>query len=89
MFFLKDKKLIAFLKAEFNKQCKCHNQKITEEFLCMRITHDEFKIKLDQIVYLDKVLQRFGMQNCKFTLTPLPAGYVPMPKEDEVNPKLC
>ena len=88
LFFSKDKKLIAFLKAEFNKRWECRNQEITEEFLRMRITRDGSKIKLDQIPYLDKVLQRFGMQNCKFASTPLPAGYVPMPNKDEVDPEL-
>ena len=55
----------------------------------MHITHDRSKIKLNQIPYLDKVLQCFGMQNCKFALTPLPAGYVPMLNEDDIDPKLC
>ncbi len=89
MFFLKDKKLIAFLKAEFNKQWECRNQKITKEFLCMCITCNGSQIKLNQILYLNKVLQRFEMQNCKFASTPLLAGYVSMPNEDKVDPKLC
>ena len=88
LFFSKDKKLIAFLKAEFNKRWECRNSEVTSEFLRIRIRREGSKIKIDQIPYLDKVLKRFGMQNCKFAPTPLPAGYVPELNEDEVDPEL-
>jgi hypothetical protein len=34
-------------------------------------------LKLDQHAYLEKVLECFGMQDCKPAPTPLPAGYKP------------
>ena len=44
-----------------------------------RINRDGQKIHLDQQDYLRTVLQRCGMENAKASLTPLPAGYVPLP----------
>ena len=56
------------------------------EFLRMRITRDGSSIYLDQSAYLKTVLQRCGMQNAKSAATPLPAGYVPKPSEEQANP---
>ena len=88
LFFSKDKKLIVYLKAELNKRWECRNSEVTSEFLRIHIQQEGLKIKIDQIPYLDKVLKRFGMENCKFAPTPLPAGYVPELNEDEVDPEL-
>ena len=50
------------------------------EFLQMCINQVGQKIHLDQQDYLRTVLQRCGMENAKAALTPLPAGYVPLPQ---------
>ena len=57
------------------------------EFLRMRITRNGSSIHLDQSAYLRTVLQRCGMQNAKSAATPLPAGYVPKPSEEQANPE--
>ena len=82
------KKLIAFLKAEFNKRWECRNSEVTSEFLRICIRQEGSKIKINQILYLNKVLKHFGMENCKFAPTPLPAGYMPELNKDKVDPKL-
>ena len=57
------------------------------EFLRMRITRNGSSIHLDQSAYLKTVLQRCGMQNAKSAATPLLAGYVPKPSEEQANPE--
>ena len=46
------------------------------------------KIYLDQVVYLEKVLECFDMKNAKATKTPLIKGYNPSENKGDVNPKL-
>ena len=56
------------------------------KFCCS--THKGNKIYLDQVVYLKKVLEHFGMQNAKATKTPLIKGYNPSENKEVVDPKL-
>ena len=42
---------------------------------------------IDQTPYLDKVLKRFGMENAKSALTPLPTGYKPEVNPNPVDPE--
>ena len=51
----------------------------------MHITKHGSKIAIDQCAYLDKVLKRCGMTNCKYATTPLPEGYMPVPNEEPVD----
>ena len=48
-----------------------------QEFLRIRIKRKGNKIYLDQAVYLEKVLEHFGMQNAKASKVPLIEGYNP------------
>ena len=57
------------------------------EFLHMHITRQGSSIHLDQCAYLKTVLQQCGMQNTKSAVTPLPAGYVLKPSEEQANPE--
>jgi len=41
----------------------------------MRIRHKDGKIYLDQSAYLQKVVERFNLQNAKPAPTLLPEGY--------------
>ena len=54
----------------------------------MRIRRRGKAILIDQCSYLEKVVERFGMQNAKAAPTPLPAGYTPTANKGEVNPQL-
>jgi hypothetical protein len=48
------------------------------DFLRMRITRKGDKLSLDQVDYLDKILDRFSMVNSKPARTPLLEGYQPL-----------
>jgi len=41
---------------------------------------------LDQKPYALKVVKQFGLENCKPTCTPLPAGYSPLKNEEQCKP---
>ena len=60
------------------------------KFLCMKVCRDGSKINLDQCAYLETVLERCGMQNCKTAATPLLAGCMPEPVslDTAINPEL-
>ena len=54
----------------------------------MHIKRKGKKIYLDQVVYLEKVLECFGMQNAKATKVPLVEGYNPSENKGEIDPKI-
>ena len=54
----------------------------------MNITRKRGKILIDQEAYLETVLKRFSMENCRPADTPLPSGYLPVPNASPVNPQL-
>ena len=60
------------------------------EFLRMRIKKEGSTSSLDQGAYLQTVLERCGMQNCKFAATSLSAGYIPEPTNPDtvIDPEL-
>ena len=60
-----------------------------KEFLCMHIQHKGSTIQLDQCAYLEKVIERCGLQNAKPTSTPLPTGYYALPNDEPADPELC
>ena len=68
------------------KRWECRDLGDVQEFLRMRIRRHGSTIKIDQCAYLDKVLERFGMTNCKPKTTPLPEGYMPKAHEGAVDP---
>ena len=81
------KSLVLKLKEAFMKRWETRDLGEVMEFLRMRITRNGSSIHLDQSAYLRTVLQRCGMQNAKSAATPLPAGYVPKPSEEQANPE--
>ena len=81
------KSLILKLKEVFMKRWETRDLGEVTEFLRMRITRNGSSIHLDQSAYLKTVLQQCGMQNAKSAATPLPAGYVPKPSEEQANPE--
>ncbi|KAJ2973122.1 hypothetical protein NUW54_g12124 [Trametes sanguinea] len=74
-----NKALVEKMKAKFMEEWECRDLGEPKEFLRMRIQRSGSTIRIDQCAYLEKVLQRCGMQNAKSAPTPLPAGYHPMP----------
>ena len=56
----------------------------------MYITRDHKKrtLILDQSKYTENVVKRFGQENCKETVVPLPTGYTPHAKVGEINASL-
>ena len=73
------KSLVLQLKEEFMKIWETRDLGDVTEFLHMHINRVGQKIHLDQQDYLRTVLQHCGMENAKASLTPLLAGYVPLP----------
>ena len=67
---------------------ECRDLSDCKEFLRMRIQHKRNKILIDQSSYLKKVVERFEMQNAKAAPTPLPAGYISIVNQREVDPQL-
>jgi hypothetical protein len=70
------------------KKWDCRNLGESGEFIGITFTRCDSKIYLDQRDYLEKVIERCGMQNAKSAPTPLPAGYVPVPNNGPVDPEL-
>ena len=85
-----NKALVQELKEKFMKRWECQDLGDVTKFLCMKVHRDGSKINLDQCAYLETVLERCGMQNCKSAAAPLPAGYMPEPMSQEtaINPEL-
>ena len=79
------KSLVLKLKEAFMKRWETQDLGEVMEFLCMHITRNSSSIHLDQSAYLKTVLQQCRMQNAKSAATPLPAGYVPKPLEEQTN----
>lgn len=83
-----DKALVNKLKAMFMQKWECRDLGDVKEFLRMRIKRNGSKIAIDQCAYLEKVLQRCGMENAKPARTPLPTGYVAVSNQGPVDPVL-
>ena len=82
-----NKALVQELKEKFMKW-ECWDLGDVTKFLHMKVHRDGSKINLDQCTYLETVLERCGMQNCKSAATPLLAGYMPEPVslDTAINP---
>ena len=76
------------LKARFMKKWECRDLGDVSEFLRMRIKRVGREIHIDQVDYLQKVLERCGMENAKSAPTPLPEGYIPKPNVEVADPAL-
>ena len=61
-----------------------------DEFLGMTIQRNRplRQISIDQTAYLNKVINRFNMQNAKPASTPLPMGYTPHISLEKASPEL-
>ena len=88
LFLGANKKDISSLKQRFMKIWECRDLGDTQEFLRMRIIKSNGRIKIDQVDYLNKVLQRFNLLNAKAPPTPLPEGYQPRPNTGTADPEL-
>ena len=85
-----NKKQVLEIKERFMKRWECRDLGDATEFLRMRIYQEAGKVHIDQCAYLETVLQRCGMQDCKSAATPLPAGYIPEPvsPDSAIDPEL-
>jgi len=88
LFIGPNKSFIASKKAMFMELWECRDLGDCKEFLRMRIERRDGKIYLDQTIYLQKVLQRFGMTNACSAATPLPAGYKPLENTEPADSNL-
>jgi hypothetical protein len=72
----KSMELINKLKKELSEQFECEDLGSAAYFLGVRITRDREArtISLCQDAYIKKILERFGMENCKSVNTPMASG---------------
>ncbi|VDC05887.1 unnamed protein product [Peniophora sp. CBMAI 1063] len=80
-----DRKLAERLTNAFAKKWGCRDLGDAKEFLCMHITRQAYVVMIDQVAYLEKVLDCIGLTNARHVATPLPSGYYPLPNEDPVD----
>ena len=83
------KAIVDEIKGYFMRKWECQDLSKATEFLHMCIKHHGHKIDIDQCIYLDKVIEHFGLQNANSTPTPLPQGYYPICNNGLVNLALC
>jgi hypothetical protein len=88
LFLGKDKDSIDSLKKHFMNIWECRDLGDTQEFLHMCIIKSKGRILVDQVDYLQIVLQCFNLQNAKAVPTPLLEGYQPMPNKHNPNPEI-
>jgi len=88
LFLGADKKKLLKTKEQFMKQWECRDLGDAQEFLHMCIRRKDSKIYLDQSAYLQKVIERFNLQNVKPAPTPLPEGYQPSPATENASATL-
>jgi Reverse transcriptase (RNA-dependent DNA polymerase) len=88
LFLGPNKKDLLSAKEEFMKKWECRDLGEAKEFLRMCIQCKNGRIYLDQTAYLQKVLQRFKLQNANLAHTPLPEGYQPSHNTSPVDPSL-
>ena len=63
IFFGKDKQVVKQVKQTFMDIWECHDIGKAKEFLRMKIQHKGKNIYLNQMSYLTKVVEHFGMRN--------------------------
>ena len=82
------KKVISDLKQKFMKMWECRDLGKVKEYLGINIIHNKnlHTLVIDQAAYARKVVQHFGLENCKPTCTPLPTGYNPLPNKETCTP---
>ncbi len=59
------------MKEMFNKEFKMKDNKELKGFLGINVERNEKQMSLDQKFYIENVLKRFNMQDCKSTTTPM------------------
>jgi hypothetical protein len=86
-----DEPTINSIKKKFMEMWECHDLGKIKEYLCIQVNynHDLGFLVLDQKPYALKVVKQFGLENCKPTHTPLPAGYSPLKNEEQCKPAEC
>ena len=88
LFYGPTKAIVDEIKSLFMKRWECRDLGPAISFLNMWIKFDGHKILIDQCLYLEKVLEHFGMQNAKIAPTPLPQGYYPSKHLGSVDSEL-
>jgi hypothetical protein len=88
LFMGNDKPTINSIKKKFMEMWECCDLGKIKEYLCIQVNYnlDLGFLILDQKPYALQVVKQFGLENCKPTHTPLPAGYSPLKNEDQCKP---
>ena len=85
LFIGSNKTQVLAYKKQFMERWEFRDLGKAKEYLGMRITRNHKKqiITLDQTHYVEKVVKRFGQENCKPISVPLPTGYNPRSNPDK------
>ena len=75
-------------KQMFMQKWECRDLGSCKEFLRMTIEYENGDIKISQSKYLQRVLERFDMQDSRYAQTPLPTGYKPSKYLGPCTPEL-
>ena len=79
--------IIAEVKKQFMKVWECRDLGKVKEYLGMTINYNRplGTLVINQSAYARKVVQCFGLENCKPTCTPLPTGYSHLPNTGQAT----
>ena len=96
--FRDDEVLIGEIKAKLSSHFKMKDMGIMKRFLRLEIERNSFgDVIVSQKRYIERVLKRFGMQDCKPVYTPLPTNIrlhkrdyrIPKPPSTMVSTRRC
>lgn len=75
LIYSNDAKGAELLKNQLKSEFQIKDLGEVKQFLGMRISRDEHSIRLDQEQYIDQLLKRFNMDECKSVATPLAENF--------------
>lgn len=88
LIFYKNKKERDTVKNELKRKFEMKDLGKIDSFLGMKVNRLKEEISVDQSDYINMVLKRFGMSDCKPARTPLPTGIkLEKPNSDHIPPK--
>lgn len=74
LYFFNNEKTANIIKKKLHERFRMKDLGESKHCVGYRITRDKNSISLDQAIYIEKILQRFGMTDCKPVATPCDAN---------------
>jgi Reverse transcriptase (RNA-dependent DNA polymerase). len=89
LIFCNNEHRIMELKNKFQNTFKMKNLGIISKYLGMQITRDENSLKINQTQYIQNMLKKFNMSDCKSISTPIEPNYEHVGEHDPNYENLC